>query len=67
MNIYTELILHACKKGNSLRRKFPKWSVYGAGGTGMLIFVGFSKAFLLVIGMAFLLVYVWSQSTTTLR
>ena len=43
----------------------PKWAIYSAGGVGVLVLVSLIKALLPVIGMAFLLVYIWSQSTAT--
>ncbi len=55
------------ENGSRSVRYFPKWVIYGAAGVGVLALVGLIKALFLVIGMAFLLTYIWSQSTTTRR
>ena len=67
MAIDTEVLSPSGKKGNRSGRYIPKWSVYSAGGVGVLLLVGLIKILLPVIGMAFLLAFIWQQSTTTRR
>ena len=67
MAIDTEVLSPSSKKGNRSGRYIPKWSVYSAGGVGVLLLVGLIKILLPVIGMAFLLGFIWSQSKTTRR
>ena len=67
MAIDTEVLSPSSKKGNRSGRYIPKWSVYSAGGVGVLLLVGLIKILLPVIGMAFLLAFIWSQSTKTHR
>ena len=67
MAIDPEVISPSSKKGSRARRLLPQWAVYSAGGFGVLVLVGLIKALLPVIGMAFLLAYIWSESTTTRR
>ena len=67
MIIDPEVIPPSSKKGSRAGRHFPKWAIYSAGGVGVLALVGLIKAMLPVIGMAFLLAFIWSQSTTTRR
>tara|TARA_Y100001968_G_scaffold319268_1_gene350552 strand:- start:638 stop:847 length:210 start_codon:yes stop_codon:yes gene_type:complete len=67
MAIDPEVISPSSKKGKRAGRYFPKWAIYSAGGVGVLLLVGLIKAFLPVIGMAFLLTLIWSQSTTNRR
>ena len=67
MAIDPEVISPSSQKGSRSSRYFPKWVIYSAGGFGVLFLVGLIKALLPVIGMAFLLAFIWSQSTTTRR
>ena len=67
MAIDPEVISPSSKKGRRARRYLPKWAFYSAGGIGVLVLVSLIKALLPVIGMAFLLVYIWSQSVTNQR
>ena len=67
MAIDPEVISDSSEKGSRARRHFPKWGIYSAGGVGVLVLVGLIKALLPVIGMAFLLAFIWSQSKTTQR
>ena len=67
MIIDPEVISSSSKKGSRARRYFPKWAIFSAGGLGVLVLVGLIKSLLPVIGMAFLLAFIWSQSTTTRR
>ena len=62
MSIDLEVISPSNKKGGSRGKYFPKWTLYSAGGVGMFILVVLIKALLPVIGMAFLLAFIWSQS-----
>ena len=65
MAIDPEVISPSSNEGSRAGRYFPKWVIYSAGGFGVLILVGFIKALLPVIGMAFLLAFIWSQSKKT--
>ncbi len=55
MAIDPEVISPSSKKGSRAGRYFPKWAIYSSTGVGPLI------------GMAFLLAFIWSQSTTNRR
>ena len=65
MAIDPEVISPSSEKGSRSCRYLPKWAIYSAGGVGVLVLVGLIKALLPVIGMAFLLTFIWSQSTST--
>ena len=65
MAIDPEVISTSSEKGSRAGRYFPKWAIYSAGGVGVLVIVGLIKALLPVIGMAFLLAFIWSQSQDT--
>ena len=67
MAIDPEVISPSSKKGSRAYRYLPKWAIYSAGGFGVLVLVALIKALLPVIGMFFLLAFIWSQSTTTRR
>ena len=67
MAIDPEVISPSSKKVNRAGKYLPKWAIYSAGGLGVLALVGLIKALLPVIGMAFLLAFIWSQSTNTRR
>ena len=67
MTIDPEVIPPSSNKGSRAGRYFPKWAIYSSGCVGVLILVGLIKILLPVIGMAFLLAFIWSQSTTTRR
>ncbi len=67
MAIDPEVLSPSSKKGNRAGRYIPKWAVYSASGVGVLFLVGLIKVLLPVIGMAFLLAFIWSQSTTMRR
>ena len=67
MAIDPEVISLSSKKGTRTGRYFPKWAIYSAGGVSVLILVGLIKALLPLMGMAFLLAFIWSQSRTTRR
>ena len=64
MAIDPEVIPPSSKKGSKAGRYFPKWSIYSLAGIGVLILVGLIKTLLPLMGMAFLLALIWSQSTT---
>ena len=55
------------KESRSGRYYFPKWAIYSAGGVGVFLLVSLIKALLPLIGMTFLLAFIWSQSKTTQR
>ena len=65
MSINPEVITNSRKKASRAGRYLPKWAIFSATGVGVLLLVGFLKALLPLIGMAFLLTFIWSQSTTT--
>ena len=67
MAIDPEVISSSSKKSSRSGRYLPKWAIYSAGGGGVLVFVSLLKALLPVIGMVFLLAFIWSQSTNTRR
>ena len=67
MAIDPEVISPSAKKASIAGRYLPKWAIYSAGGVGVLVLVGLIKALLPVIGMAFLLAFIWSQSKNTQR
>ncbi len=67
MAIDPEVIQPSSKKGSRAGRYFPKWAIYSTGCVGVLILVGLIKILLPVIGMAFLLAFIWSQSNNTKR
>ena len=67
MAIDPEVISTSSQKDSRAVKYFPKWAIYSAGGLGVVILVGLVKALLPAIGMALLLAFIWSQSTTTQR
>ena len=67
MAIDPEVISPSSKKGARAGKYFPKWAIYSASGLSVLVLVGLLKAILPLLGMAFLLVFIWSQSTETRR
>ena len=67
MAIDPEVLSSSSKKVNRSVRYIPKWAFYSSGGVGVLLLVGLIKILLPVIGMAFLLAFIWSQSITTRR
>ncbi len=67
MAIDPEVIPPSSNKGRRAGRHVPKWAIYSSAGIGVLILVGLIKTLLPLIGMAFLLAFIWSQSTTNRR
>ena len=67
MAIDPEVISPSSKKGSRAGRYFPKWAIYSSTGVGVLLLIGLIKTLLPLIGMAFLLAFIWSQSTTNRR
>ncbi len=67
MTIDPEVIAPSSTQGSRVGRFFPKWAIYSSAGMGVLFIVGIIKTFLPLIGMAFLLAFIWSQSTTKRR
>ena len=67
MAIDHEVISPSSKKASKVGQYIPKWAIYSAGGLVVFVLVGLIKALLPVIGMAFLLAFIWSQSITTRR
>ena len=67
MAIDPEVIPPSSNKGRRAGRYVPKWAIYSSAGIGVLVLVGFIKTLLRLIGMAFLLAFIWSQSTTNPR
>ena len=67
MAIDSEVILPSNEKGRRAGRYFPKWAIYSSAGVGVFVLVGLIKTLLPLIGMAFLLAFILSQSTTNRR
>ena len=67
MAIDPEVISPSNKKGGRFGREIPKWAIYSAGGVSVLFLVSLIKVLLPLIGMAFVLAFIWSQSTITRR
>ena len=63
MTIDPEVIPPSSNKRNRADRYVPKWAIYSSAGIGVLVLVGLIKTLLPLIGMAFLLTFIWSQST----
>ena len=63
MTIDPEVIPPSSNKSNRADRYVPKWAIYSSAGIGVLVLVGLIKTLLPLIGMAFLLTFIWSQST----
>ena len=64
MAIDTEIIPPSSNKGSRAGRYVPKWVIYSSAGLGVFVLVGLLKILLPLIGMAFLLAFIWSQSKT---
>ena len=67
MAIDPEVIPPSNNKGSREGRYVPKWAIFGSAGIGVLVLVGLIKALLPLIGMTFILAFIWSQSTTNRR
>ena len=68
MAIDPEVIPPSNNKGNRAAGRYvPKWAIYTSTGIGVLVLVGLIKTLLPLIGMACLLAFIWSQSTTNRR
>ena len=67
MAIDPEVIPLSSKKRSEARKHLPKWAIYGSAGVGVMVLVGLIKILLPIIGMAFLLSLIWSQSKANLR
>ena len=67
MGIDPEVIPPSSNKGRRASRYVPKWAIYSSVGIGVLVLVGLIKTLLPLIGMAFLLTFIWKQSTTNRR
>jgi len=67
MAIDPEVIPSSSDKGSRAGRYIPKWAIYSFAGIGVLVLVGLIKTLLPLIGMAFLLAFIWTQSTTNRR
>ena len=67
MAIDPKVISSSNKKRYREVRYFPKWAIYSAGGFGVLFLVVLIKALLPLMGMAWVLAFIWSQSTNTRR
>ena len=64
MAIDPEVISPSIKKDSRAGRYVPKWAVYSSAGVGVFVLVGLIKTLLPLIGMVFILAFIWSQSTT---
>ena len=67
MAIDPEVVLPSSKKVSRAGSFLPKLAIYISGGLVVVVLVGLIKTLLPVIGMAFLLAFIWSQSKTTTR
>ena len=67
MVIDPEVISPSSNKGRKAGRYVQKWAIYCSAGIGVLVLVGLIKTLLPLIGMACLLAFIWSQSTTNRR
>tara|TARA_B100000902_G_C26799975_1_gene664009 strand:- start:71 stop:277 length:207 start_codon:yes stop_codon:yes gene_type:complete len=67
MAIDPEVILPSRSKGSRADRYLPKWAIYYSACVGILVLVGLFKTLFPLIGMAFLLAFIWTQSTTNRR
>ena len=67
MAVDPEVIAPSRNKGSRAGRYVPKWAIYTSTGIGVLVLVGLIKTLLPLIGMACLLVFIWSQSKTNRR
>ena len=67
MAIDPKVISSSNKKRYREVRYFPKWAIYSAGGFGVLVLVVLIKALLPLIGMAWVLAFIWAQSTKSRR
>tara|TARA_Y100001968_G_C19364615_1_gene721793 strand:+ start:1118 stop:1336 length:219 start_codon:yes stop_codon:yes gene_type:complete len=67
MAIDPEEIPSSSNKGSRAVRYVPKCLIYSSAGVGILVLVVLLKTLLPLIGIAFLLAFIWSQSTTKLR
>ena len=62
MSIDPEVISPSSEKGSRAGRYVPKWAIYSSAGIAVLALVGLIKTLFPLIGMAFLLAFIWSQS-----
>tara|TARA_Y100001968_G_scaffold85914_1_gene76973 strand:- start:208 stop:414 length:207 start_codon:yes stop_codon:yes gene_type:complete len=67
MAIDPEVISPSTKKRSRACLLLPKWAIYSSAGIGVLFLAGLIKTILPLVGMAFLLAFIWSQSTTNRR
>ena len=67
MAIDPEVIPPSSNKGSRAGRYIPKWAIYSSVGVGVLALVALIKTLLPLIGMAFLLAFIWAQSSTNRR
>ena len=67
MAIDPEVISPSNDRGSRAGRYVPKWAIYTSTGIGVFVLVGLIKTLLPLIGMACLLAFIWSQSTTNRR
>ena len=67
MAIDPEVIPPSSNEGSSADKYVPKWAIYSSAGIGVLFLVGLIKTLLPLIGMAFLLAFIWTQSKTNRR
>ena len=65
MAIGLEVISPSSKKRRRSGRYVPKWAIYSSAGIGVFVLVGLIKTLLPLIGMTFLLAFIWSQSITS--
>ena len=66
MAIDSEVISPSSEKGSRSVRYITKWAIYSSADVGSLSLVGLIKNLLPLIGMTFLLAFIWSKWTTNL-
>ena len=62
MAIDPEVIPPSSNKVSRAGRHVPKWAIYSSAGVGVLVLVGLIKTLFPLIGMAFLLAFIWSRA-----
>jgi len=67
MTIDPEVISPSTRKARRASRNLPKWMIYSTGGIGVLMCVCLIKALLPAIGLAFLVAFILSKSTSNRR
>ena len=67
MAIDPEVIPPNSYQARRSKKYVPKWILYSASGLGVLFVISFLKALFPLMGMAFLLAFIWSQANKSVR